>query len=47
MFKWETSKVCPPVEDKCYTVVDGHLFDLTILARDKGSWPLKDPDGNE
>ena len=47
MFTWKTSAVCPPVEDKCFTVIEGHLYDLTMLSRDKGSWIVTDSNGNK
>ena len=45
-FIWETSLVCPRVEQPCTLVSNGHLYDLSLLSKDNGAWNLSDSKGN-
>ena len=45
-FRWLTRAVCPTVADQCTLAYGGHVYDLSVLSRQQGSWNLTDAQGN-
>lgn len=46
LFLWETSIVCPKIENPCRIIIDRQLYDLSPLTRDQGAWSTTDSKGN-
>ncbi|XP_062610067.1 cation-independent mannose-6-phosphate receptor-like [Saccostrea cucullata] len=45
-FHWGTRAVCPTIADQCTVAEHGHVYDLSVLSRQQGSWNLTDAQGN-
>lgn len=45
-FYWLTRAVCPTVADQCTLAYNGHVYDLSVLSRQQGSWNLTDAQRN-
>lgn len=45
-FHWLTRAVCATVADQCTLAYNGHVYDLSVLSRQQGSWNLTDAQRN-